>query len=523
MTLKKLAGAVMMATFCSSNYAEVAGRPNILLIIADDLGFSDLGCYGGEAATPNLDRLAERGVRFSQFYNCGKCEPTRAALMTGHRNTPQIGFRAERAKTYMADVLRADGYRTLMAGKWHVNKNPLDHGFDRFYGIEEGACNYCTGSGHIRLGRDIVPVPENFYTTDVFTDYALRFLDESKRTDDELPFFLYLAYNAPHDPLQVPPEEIDKYRGTYLKGWHEVKHQRLKKLREIGLVPKSIRRTDWPENLPRWDTLSEAQQKTEDLRMAVFAAMIDRMDRNIGRIFQWLEENNELENTLILFVSDNGANPFDRGSQEMVKEDIPPGGPNSHWSLGTAWAHVCNTPFRMYKRNQHEGGICAPMIAAGPGLAYAAGSISTLPVHVLDFLPTFHTLAGGTSRPEDIEGTDLSNLWKNGDQNREFDMAGYMADHRYIRHNEWKLVSVDCQPWELFNLNDDRSETQNLIAEFPEKARQLETAWDRWYSEVAGGEPFLDPNETTQKTRRRESAHMGDKGSGIHYVPVALP
>lgn len=502
--------------------AVEATPPNIVFIIADDLGFSDLGCYGGEAATPNLDRLAERGVRFSQFYNCGKCEPTRAALMSGHRNTPQVGFYAERAESFIPAVLKADGYRTLMAGKWHVSRNPLDRGFERFFGMEEGACNYWTGSGRIRLGHDLVEVPDDFYSTDAFTDYALKFLDEAEKENDAQPFFLYLAYNAPHDPLQAPAEEIEKYRGRYMKGWHEVKHQRLKNVRDLGLVLPNTRRTDWPQNLPRWTALTEEQKKMEDLRMATYTAMIDRMDQNIGRVFKWLDKHGEAENTLIVFVSDNGANPFDRGSNAMVKEGILPGGPESHWSLGTAWAHVCNTPFRMYKRNQHEGGICAPMIAAGPGLNYEAGSVCDLPVHVLDFLPTFHALAGGTQRPAGIEGTDLSNVWKTGEPDRDFEMMGYMVDHRYIRRNDWKLVSVDGEPWELFNLKEDRSETDNLISRYPEKAKELATAWETWYGGFSR-KPFLDPNESEKKKRARSKMHMGDKGSGATYLPVGMP
>jgi arylsulfatase len=514
--MKKAFIGILVAVWVVRAYSS----PNIVFIMADDLGFSDLGCYGGEAATPNLDRLAQQGVRFSQFYNCGKCEPTRAALMSGHRNTPLIGFYAERAKTFLPAVLKADGYRTLMAGKWHVSRNPLDRGFDRFYGLEEGACNYWTGSGQIRLGYDLVDVPNDFYSTDAFTDYALKFLDDAETENDDRPFFLYLAYNAPHDPLQAPEEEIAKYRGRYLEGWHSVKHRRMQKVRELGLVPKNTRRTDWPQNLPRWDSLSEDQKKTEDLRMATYTAMIDRMDQNIGRVFQWLEKHGETENTLIIFVSDNGANPFDRDGERMVKAGILPGGPDSRWDLGTAWAHVCNTPFRMYKRNQHEGGICAPMIAAGPGLNYPAGSVCQLPVHVLDFLPTFHVLAGGADRPEDIEGTDLSKVWKTGEQTRDFEMAGCMVDHRYIRRNDWKMVSVDGQPWELFNLADDRSETRDLVLQYPEKAQELETAWDTWYGGFSKT-PFIDPDESPRKKKNRESAHMGDKGSGANYKPVA--
>ncbi|MFA6173390.1 MAG: arylsulfatase [Kiritimatiellales bacterium] len=502
MKTKYAAGVILTGLVCAgmpsaqSGGAEVMAPPNIVFIMADDLGFSDLGCYGGEAATPNLDRLAAEGVRFSQYYNCGKCEPTRAALMTGHRNTPQIGFLAERAKTFMPAVLKDQGYRTILAGKWHVSRHPLDRGFERFFGMEEGACDYYTGSGRLQLGREKFPVPAaGFYTTDAFTDHALKFLDEAKTQNDAQPFFLYLAYNAPHDPLQVPEEELAKYRGKYLEGWEVIQQRRFARIKKTGLVPPEARLPLWPQNLPHWTELTDAQKTSEDLSMATYTAMIDRMDQNIGRVLQWLEKNNERENTLIVFVSDNGANPFGR--------------------LGTAWAHVCDTPFRLYKRNQHEGGICAPMILRGPASGYAAGSVSTLPVHVLDFLPTFYALAGGTGRPEDIEGTDLSGLWKTGAQNRDYEMMNYLADHRYIRRNDWKLVSVDGQSWELYNISRDRTETDNLIAKNPEKAQELQAAWEKWYNSFS--------KKTVEAGKVTKRSHMGDQGSGIRYDPSASP
>ncbi|MFA7368481.1 MAG: sulfatase-like hydrolase/transferase, partial [Kiritimatiellales bacterium] len=360
----------------------------------------------------------------------------------------------------------------------------------------EGACDYYTGSGRLQLGREKFPVPAaGFYTTDAFTDHALKFLDEAKTQNDAQPFFLYLAYNAPHDPLQVPEEELAKYRGKYLEGWEVIQQRRFARIKKTGLVPPEARLPLWPQNLPHWTELTDAQKTSEDLHMATYTAMIDRMDQNIGRVLQWLEKNNERENTLIVFVSDNGANPFGR--------------------LGTAWAHVCDTPFRLYKRNQHEGGICAPMIMRGPSSGYTAGSISPMPVHVLDFLPTFYALAGGTGRPEDIEGTDLSGLWKTGAQNRDYEMMNYLADHRYIRRNDWKLVSVDGQPWELYNISRDRTETDNLIAKNPEKAQELQAAWEKWYNSFS--------KKTVEAGKVTKRSHMGDQGSGIRYDPSASP
>jgi arylsulfatase A-like enzyme len=497
--------------------ASSAERPNIIFIIADDLGFSDIGCYGGEVNTPNLDLLASRGVRFVQGYNAAKCEATRTALMTSHRNTPQIGTFGEEAKTFMPAVLKEKGYRTLMTGKWHVSQHPMDRGFEYFFGIEEGVCNYFTGSGRIQLGRERYRVPsEGFYSTDAFTDYALKFLDAAKAENDEQPFFLYLAYTAPHDPLQAPEDEISKYRGKYMEGWEVFRERRFDRIKELGLIPRGTRLPDWPQNFPHWRDLTDAQKRTEDLRMATYSAMIDRMDQNIGRILQWLEKNGEWDNTLIVFTSDNGASPFENPVQtaKMVENNILPGGPDSRWSTGTPWAHVSNTPFRLYKRNQHEGGICAPLILSWPDGGYDSGGISSLPVHILDFLPTFYALAGGTDPLEGIEGTDLSDLWKTGAQNRNFEMMGYLLDQKYIRRNDWKLVSVDGQPWELFNVGRDRTETENAAEQHPEIVQDLKTAWEQWYGSFSDGIRA----STTPANQR-----MGDQGSGLLYVPSALP
>lgn len=525
MTTRRFFAIATMAALPSLLTASAASttapqkRPNIVLIIADDLGFSDLGCYGGDTATPNLDKLAKEGVRFNQFYNCGKCEPTRVGLMTGHHDTKDIGFMGERGKTFLPAVLRDDGYFTLMSGKWHVSRHPMDRGFERFFGMEEGGCNYYTGSGRLQFGHGKFQVPDKgFYTTDAFTDYALRFLEEAKDQKDKRPFFLYLAYNAPHAGLQVPEEEIAKYRGKFPEGWEVFKERRFERIKKLGLIPADSKMSDWPQNLPHWKDLTESQKQMEDLRMATYCGMIDRMDRNIGRVLSWLKDNGEWDNTYVIFISDNGANPFGGNEAAMLKAGILPGGPESKWDMGTAWAHVSNTPFRLYKRNQHEGGICAPMIMHAPDGAYAPGSICSLPIHIFDFLPTFHALGGGTQRPPDIEGTDLSNFWKTGAQTRDFELKSSLADHHSFRRNDWKLVSVDGQPWELYNVAHDRTESDNIIAQNPEKAKELEDAWNKWRSslpgEKSGGD---DPKASLLK------AHMGDKGTGVPYVPSPMP
>jgi arylsulfatase len=512
-TLGAVTAAARLSQGFSVKMSAKDTRPNIVFILADDLGFSDLRCYGGEAATTNLDQLASAGVRFNQFYNGGKCEPTRVGLMTGHRNTKEIGFLGERAQNFMPALLRQRGYRTVMAGKWHVSQHPMDRGFDRFFGMEEGACNYYTGSGLLQLDRSLFNVPASgFYTTDAFTDYALQFLSESKTQNDQQPFFLYLAYNAPHAALQAPEEEIAKYRGNYMEGWEAFKERRFARAKALGLIPADSQMPAWPQNLPHWNELTESQKQMEDLRMATYTAMIDRMDQNIGRVMDWLKANGEWNNTLIVFASDNGANPFYGDHTDMLNAGILPGGPDSKWDLGTAWAHVCDTPFRLYKRNQHEGGICAPLIMRGPAANYAAGSISSLPVNIHDFLPTFYALASGTGRPAGIEGTDLSGLWKAGAQTRNYEMMSCLADHRYVRSNEWKLVACDFGPWELYDLSKDRTETQNLASQNPQQVADMADSWDAWYNSFSPGSFVEVPDE-----------HMGDQGTGVLYVPYAMP
>ncbi|MCK4921144.1 MAG: arylsulfatase [Bacteroidales bacterium] len=497
-------------------------NPNIVFIIADDLGYSDLGCFGGEVITPNLDQLAARGVRFSNFHNAAKCEPTRAALMSGHRNTPEVGFMAERAESFLPAIMKANGYSTLMAGKWHVSGHPLSRGFDRFFGHKAGASNFWTGSGRIELDHEHYTPGEDYYSTDAFTDFAIQFLEENKEDDKNQPFFLYLAYTAPHSPLQAPVKDIARYRGKYLSGWNQIKQKRFDRVIEEGLVPPGTKLTPWPENLPDWNELSDAQKDMEDYRMATYAAMTDRMDQNIGRVFDWLKSNGEWDNTIIIFISDNGSSPFDRRSVAMINEGILPGDPDSNWSLGTGWAHVSNTPYRLYKRNMHEGGICAPMIMYWPGSGYHTGTVSHLPVNILDFLPTFHALGGGETRPPGIEGTDLSDLWISGAQNRDYEIMGYLADHRYIQQNNWKLVSMDGQPWELFDLSVDRNETNDLSSGFQNKASEMEASWETWYAGFSNIS-FLDSDKNEKKLGKMESNHMGDRGTGVTYTPVEMP
>lgn len=519
----KLFHLVLSFTALLTGVVVASDRPNILLIMADDLGYSDLGSYGGEIKTPNLDRLAAEGARFTQAYNMAKCEPTRNSMMAGQRNTPQIGFFAERANQWLAEEMARHGYGTYMTGKWHVSGNPLDRGFERFYGLEEGGCDYFTGStrdgeGRIRYGRDLVDVPEDWYATDAFTDYAINFLKDHPFA--EKPFFMYVAYTAPHDPLQAPIEDIDRYRGKYDVGYHSIQEGRYQRLVELGLLPENHVRPDWPQNLPRWEDLNPRQQRMESLRMEVYAAMVDRMDQNIGRLVSHLESIGQLDNTLIIFMSDNGANAFDRRTNNMLSEGIRPDQRESAWSTGPTWAHVSNTPFRLYKRNMHEGGICTPFVVRWPSMGFPVGSLTDLPIHVLDFMPTFIGLAGAADQiPEKAEGSNLAQHLIAGDASRpDFKIIDYLVDHRVVRRGDWKMVSVDGEPWELYNLADDRSEVRDLANEMPEVMEQLKALWDADWSQM--------PNQPADFSERRgtpPALRMGDRGSGNRYRPAAAP
>ena len=495
---------------CSTADAD-GSRPNIVFILADDLGFSDLGCYGSEIHTPNLDRLAAGGVRLTQCYNCAKCEPSRVTLMTGQRNTPTIGFMGERSTLFLPQSLRDVGYATLMAGKWHVSRHPLDRGFDRFFGLEQGGANHFTGSDRLLLDREPHQPGAGFYSSDAFATFAIDFVKDAERSGK--PFFLYLAFTAPHDPLHAKAEDMARCRGRYAAGWEAVQAARFERLISTGIVPESAALPPWPRNLPRWDSLTEAQKRTEELRMEAYAAMVECLDHNVGRLIAHLEASGELDDTLVIFMSDNGANPFDRTSKATVAQGLEPTDGASRWSQGTGWAHVSNTPFRNYKRHQHEGGICSPAILHWPkGLGYAAGSISPLPVHLLDFLPTLVTLAG-EAVPAAAEGADLSRHWCEGLHERsDFTLVQSFLNHRVAREGHWKLVSADGGPWELFDLAADRTETRNVITSQPDRAAALEGKWQASQGASAGKAP--PPRESD------ESVRLGDTGTGIIYTPV---
>ncbi len=447
--------------------------------MADDMGFSDLGCYGSEIHTPNLDRLAAQGLRFTQFYNTAKCETSRRSLMSGLWH-PQYQSEPRRNFVTVAEVMRGAGYTTLMTGKWHIDGEPLSRGFDRYFGHLSGATDYFFGDDTFRLDAQPYTVPkQGFYTTDANTDYAIRFLDEAVKQKDK-PFFLYIAYNAPHYPLMAPKSEIDKYRGKYRVGWDELRRQRYGRQVAMGLIQSEWALSPRPDDVKPWAALTEAQKDDQDLKMATYAAMVDRLDQNIGRLAAHLKELGVDQNTILMFFSDNGGCPFDRNKNN----EIPPWQGGGHWTYDASWAGASNTPFRWYKQNNHEGGIASPMIVNWPAGIPAGGKYVTTPAHLVDILPTCAALAG-TTRPTQFAGAALPPLAGQsllplfqGGSFAERTLFWTYSRNRAIRTGPWKLVSVLGRPWELYNLAADRSELHNLVTKDPPRVAALTAAWE---------------------------------------------
>lgn len=525
--------------------------PNIVLIMADDLGFSDLGCYGSEINTPNIDALAKDGLRFTQFYNTAKCHSSRVSLLTGLYCDQAGGESLSRGAT-IAEVLRPANYHTMMVGKWHLSKQPTDFGFDRYWGHLSGATNFFTGDDTFRLDGKPWKVPnahngKPFYTTNVITDYAIDFLTDhfvknlgriskspsgskgletkgdfdgdGKRAKVEMPkpFFLYCAYNAPHYPLQAPKAEVQKYKGKYAEGWDVLRKRRHEKQINTGLLPAKWPLSHRAAHIPAWDSLSPEDKQWEEDRMEVYAAMVDVLDQNIGRLVAHLKEKGLYDSTLIMFCSDNGACPFDRTRGKKLK----PWDPKSYWCYDVGWASLGNTPFRFYKQNQHEGGISSPMIVRGPRslLKTKPGSITRQPAHLIDFMATALE-AGKASYPEKIGGRRIGVKSPRGqgqafmkmvDQRTVDPLAGksllpifageqrqphdplyfhYQKD-RALRSGDWKIASAKLGRWELYDLAEDRTELNDLAAKHPERVREMVAQWH----DIAKGKERLPKNQ----------------------------
>ncbi|MCP5527982.1 MAG: sulfatase-like hydrolase/transferase [Verrucomicrobiales bacterium] len=569
-----------------------ASRPNIVIMMADDMGWSDIGCYGGEIRTPNLDGLAANGVRFTQFYNTSRCCPTRASLLTGlYPHQAGVGHMMEdkgydnyrgnlspRAVT-IAEVLRGAGYATYMSGKWHVSRHvapegpkhnwPLQRGFDRFFGTIHGAGSFYDPNS-LTLGNTQIPPGADFYYTDAISDFAARCIHEHEA---EKPFFLYVAFTAPHWPMHAKPGDIAKYQGVYDAGWDAIRQARYDRLVRLGLI-----RPDWPlsprdPRSPAW--AAEERQEWNIRCMEVFAAMVDCLDQGVGRILEALRATARFDNTLVLFLADNGgcaegygrnapfqARPTDpaqlkpmppdelqpRMQPEYTRDGLPvrvgagvmPGPADTYIAYGLSWANASNTPFREYKHWVHEGGISAPLIMHWPAAIEPArrNALYEQPAHLIDLMATCVDLAGAEyparfrgEAIQPMEGVSLRPALAGAALERPQPIFWEHEGNRAVREGEWKLVAKHNQPWELYNLRADRTELNNLAAAHPDRVQAMSAQYDAW-AERAGVQPWpVKPVAITETRGRRPNIlfaiaddwgwpHAGAYGDSVVRTPT---
>lgn len=506
-------------------FAEGPSRkPNVLIILADDMGFSDLGCYGGEIHTPNLDELARNGLRFTQFYNTARCWPSRAALMTGYyaqqvrRDTvPGVvsGGRGKRPvwAPLLPEMLRPLGYRSYHSGKWHIDGRPLQNGFDHSYWLQDLG-RYFRPCRHVKDKRKLPPVRDDagYYSTVAIADHAIECLQDHAKHFADKPFFQYVAFNAPHFPLQALPQDIARYREKYRLGWDVVRKERWQRMKKMGIVhhdlpalerdvgppyhfPEALKKFG-PDEINRplpWRELTEAQRAFQSVKMPIHAAMIDCLDREVGRVLQQLRVMGALDNTLILVLSDNGAS-----AEMMVRDDghdpkAAPGSAATHLCLGPGWSSTANTPLRRHKTWVHEGGISTPLIAHWPKGISTPGELRHNPGHLIDIVPTVLELAGG--KPPTMwkgkpvpppPGKSLVPVLAR-DSSVSHDYLWWQHEgNRAVRVGDWKLVAAGAKgPWELYDLKSDRGESQNLAGKRSDKARELQTIWTQHFREFS--------------------------------------
>ncbi|MDF1744329.1 MAG: arylsulfatase [Gimesia sp.] len=529
-------------------------RPNIILIMVDDMGFSDIGCYGGEIETPHIDALASGGVKFSQFYNSGRCCPTRATLMTGlHPHQTGIGWMTNppgntrgdtkppayqgylnRKCVTLAEVLKEADYSTYMSGKWHLGFNardrwPLQRGFQKYFGSLSGATRffYPEQPRGMTFGNKQIESPKStterpFYTTDAFTDYAIRFMDEHQRgkLQKDKPYFLYLAFTAPHWPLQAHEEDIDKYRGKYMIGWDKLRKQRFARQKQTGLISADTKLSPRDKSVPAWDSLSADKQKEMGLKMAIYAAMIDRVDQNIGKLVHWLKVNQQYENTLILFLSDNGgcAEGGKLGRGEFF--DIEKRNQQPANSYGIAWANASNTPFRLYKHYAHEGGAATPFIMHWPKQIKPVKHWFREPAQLIDIMPTIVDVAGATY-PQTyagnpipaLDGISLKPAMKGNTLNRANPIFIEHENNAFVRAGDWKLVGRGVSPksglkpekWELYDIKQDRTELNDLAGKHSDVVNDLSAQWQAWAKRVNVFPKQKKANKTSKKRKNKGS------------------
>jgi arylsulfatase A-like enzyme len=529
--------AMALASAPASAMAKAA-NPNIILIMVDDMGFSDIGCYGGEIPTPNLDRLAAGGVKFTQFYNTGRCCPTRAALLTGlysHQagmgwmttdfGPEYPGFRGRllEDRITIAEALKPAGYFTAMTGKWHLGQGPKPPAerFDRSLQAMAGGFFYPGPDARLvlngkRLGPNPPELPRKWYSTDLWTDFGLRFIDEALA--EQKPFFLYLAHNAPHFPLQADPEDIARFRGKYKAGWDALSAARYNKQVELGLIDKTWKPASRPEAVPAWDTLSEADKDYFDKLMAIYAACVWRMDRSIGALVEGLKQRGVFDDTLILFLSDNGGNA-EGGVRGIARGPGEPGSANSTVFCGESWAWMQNTPFRKFKHYNHEGGIATPLIAHWPKGIKARGEWRQEPAHLIDIFPTFMDVAGVRPGRKDralpLEGISLRAAFEGKPLRRAQPIFFEHEGNAAVRDGEWKIGRLGYNAdWELYNMKSDRTEQRNLARAHPEKVKALAAKWDAW-AVRANVKPWPEgigyPRDGKPPTARKKTEQTGQQ------------
>ena len=538
---------LLLAVACRADTKVI--RPNIVLILADDMGFSDLGCYGSEISTPSLDKLAAGGMRFTQFYNTPRCCPSRAALLTGlypqeagvgammeDRGIP--GYRGELNDhcVTLAEVLRAAGYHALMVGKWHLchiyfdakkqlnfetnepfweNKAdwPLQRGFEEYYGTIHGVSSYFDPFSLVRNNTQVKPDRKDFYYTDSISDNAVADID--KYAGGDTPFFLYVAFTAPHWPLQAPEADIEKYRQKYLAGWDVIRSNRYAREIELGVINKDWALSPRDPRVAPWESVAKGEWQAN--RMATFAAMVEHLDRGVGRIMAELKAKNIDANTLVIFLSDNGAcdeviHPvyYDVPSRTRdghlikVGNDNPSvfAGPNDVWqSYGVPWANVSDTPFRLYKHYTHEGGISSPFIAYWPAVIKNKGGLTDQIGHITDLMPTLVEITKATYPAEfksksifPMEGQSILPVLKGDKEIRRSPIFWEHEGNRAVRLGKWKLVSRHPGPWELYDMENDRTELNDLATKNPEQVKELSSLYNQWAQRCGVVSPDELPN-----------------------------
>jgi len=502
---------IVVTTLVAEDKSQNGSVPNILLVLVDDMGYSDLGCYGGEISTPTIDSLASSGLRYSQFYNCARCWPTRAALMSGYY--PQQvkrdsvldvkggggGKRPKWAKL-LADYLKPAGYRSYHSGKWHIDGTPTKNGFDRsFYIRDQDRFFSATVLSQVYREFPDAKGKKGVYATTAIADHAIGVLREHEKDHPDTPFFSFIAFTAPHFPLQALPEDIERVGDRYKAGWDDIRQQRWKRLQKSGLVKKGELSKVEPELGPPydfskklkilgdgevdrplpWNELTEKQKVFQQKKMTIHAAMIERIDIEVGRIIEQVKAMNAFEDTVIFFLSDNGAS-----AEMMVRGDghdpkAAAGSASTYLCLGPGWSTVANTPFRKHKTWTHEGGSCTPFIAHWPKQITAAGEIRETPGHVIDLVPTILELAGVklTDQKVPFPGRSLLPSFKQSIDNKRTLWWAHEGNYA-VRNGEWKLVKTKRGQWELFNLKEDRAESTNLAAQYPEKIMALKKQWE---------------------------------------------